>query len=324
MKILVIGSSGFVGRFLVQKLINNGYEVSGMDVIEADFKQNLVSFTKGDLVDKKIMSKACDGIDVIINLAAKHHDFGISREEFFRVNEKGMQIMLECAAEKNIKKIVFYSTVAVYGPHDYPVNEETNPKPVSDYGQSKLAAEKVLQKWIKEDNSREAVIIRPGVVFGPFNYANMYNLISNIAKSRFLPVGRNDNIKSVAYVENLVDATVFVMNNLKPGVSVYNYTDYPQTTTDKMLDVIYSALGKKKLKFHLPLAPILFFASIFDILGKVTGINFPITANRIKKFNTSTHFEAKKIRDAGFVQKVDIKTGLERMVKWYKEKITKK
>jgi nucleoside-diphosphate-sugar epimerase len=317
MKILVIGNSGFIGTYLSKKLIDVGFEVVGMDIKPPAANESVSSFVLGDVLNTEDIMKAAKGTEVIINLAAKHHDFGVSYEEFFNVNVQGTKNILDCAAQLGIKKFIFYSTVAVYGNVETHSVENTSPNPISDYGASKLAAEKVIYDWASQDLSRQTIIVRPTVVFGPGNYANVYNLIDKIYKRRFILVGKGDNIKSVAYVENLVDATVFLLKSLKPGIEIYNYSDYPQLTSEQIVKTIVPYVRCNVPKFKLPLKPVLMAANVFDILGKITGYNFPITASRIKKFNAVTHHKSDKIREFGFQAKVSISEGLKRMVEWY-------
>jgi len=256
-------------------------------------------------------------VDAVINLAAKHHDFGVSEEEFYSVNVKGTANILSCLDKLGIKKFIFYSTVAVYGDVLDCSDENTVINPVSVYGRTKLEAEKLICEWTAQDATRQAVILRPTVVFGPGNFANMYNLINSIYRRRFLFAGRGNNIKSVAYVENLTEATYFLLERIQPGVNIYNYSDYPQMTIEEIVRLIAHNLSRDMPGFKLPLGFALAAAGIFDLLGKITKYNFPITAYRIKKFNTSTCHKSDKIRELGFRQPVDLPEGFARMTRWY-------
>src|SRR6185295_6727588 len=185
------------------------------------------------------LSQAMEGADTVINLAAKHHDFGVSRREFFLINEDGTRCILEAMRQKRVKRFIFFSSVAVYGDVQECSHEGLPTNPSNDYGESKLAAEKLIEQWVREDAARAVVIIRPTVVFGPSNYANMYKLIDTIYKGRYVPVGKGDNIKSTCYVENLVDVTLFLMDRMAPGVAVYNYSDYDHLTSKQIVDIIH-------------------------------------------------------------------------------------
>jgi len=321
MKILVVGNAGFIGGYLTKELMDSGYEAVGMDINPPNPKENSCHFVLGNILNPEDIVRAAENVDLIVHLAAKHSDFGISREEFFNVNVKGTQNILDCAAKLGIKKFIFYSTVAVYGSQEGYTTEDTTPYPIVTYGESKLAAEKTIYNWTAEDPGREAIIIRPTVVFGPGKkYGNMYNLIDSIYKKRFVFVGDGENIKSVAYVENLADATVFLLEKLKPGVEIYNYSDYPQMTIAQIVGDIARYLSRGMPKIKIPLKPVMAAARIFDLLGKLTGYNFPITAKRIKKFNTATYHKADKIRASGFQPLIDSSEGFKRTVKWYLNK----
>jgi len=323
MKILVTGGSGFIGTFLVKALIQGGHKVIALDASKPNERSNY-EFIQGNILNTEDIIRTAKGVDAIISLAAKHHDFGVSEEEFFAVNGQGTKNVLDCATQLGIKKFIFYSTVAVYGDHAVPPNEDTITRPISVYGKSKLEGEKYINEWVSKDRNNQAIIIRPTVVFGPNNYANMHSLISSIYKRKFFFVGKGDNVKSIAYVENLVEATVFLLERMKSGVGIYNYVDYPQLTIKDTVNIISKCLSYDIPKLTIPLGPALAATSIFDVLGKITGYNFPITAYRIKKFNTETCFIADKIRKAGFEQRVALEDGFRRMIEWYVSKELRK
>lgn len=319
MDILVVGSAGFIGRYLTKRLTAAGHKVIGFDLTFDKAQGEMCECVVGNICNKENIIRALKDrkIDIIINLAAKHRDFGISEEEFFEVNEKGIRNLVECAAIYGIKKFLFFSSVAVYGSHKEAVTEDTMPSPVSQYGKSKLAAEKVLEKWAEEDKTREVLIIRPVVAFGPWNYANMYHLIKKIRDRKFVFIGKGTNIKSVAYVENLVEATVFLLDMRKPSINYFNYSDEPQMSIREIVDVISRHVGVRVPESKMPLFLALILTFPFDVLQKITGRVQPITAKRIKKFSTPTHFKADKIREAGFVQPISLEEGFKRTLEWF-------
>uniref|UniRef100_A0A7V1EIP2 NAD(P)-dependent oxidoreductase n=1 Tax=candidate division WOR-3 bacterium TaxID=2052148 RepID=A0A7V1EIP2_UNCW3 len=317
-KILVIGSSGFIGQHLIKQFLKRNFEIVGIDKYppknEIIFRYRHVT---GDILSIEDLTNVSKDVKFVISLAAKHHDFGITKEEYFRVNEGGTINLLNCMSKLNIKNLIFYSSVAVYGTQDSPTIEESPLIPDTDYGRSKLAAENAIKKWAEEDKTRSVIIIRPTVIFGPENYGNVYNLIDKIYKKRFIFVGDGSNIKSVAYVENLVDATLFLMDYLKPGLQIFNYSDEPQMTTREIVGIITEFMPHSIPKFKIPLSLAVSVGGIFDVLAKISGYNFPITAKRMKKFNTATHHKAEKIRQLGFKQRISIKEGFKRMIEWY-------
>jgi nucleoside-diphosphate-sugar epimerase len=322
MKIFITGHTGFIGQFLTKKLAKKNHTVIGLDLKPPSEDQARIcqSFT-GSILSREDLSKSVRGADLTISLAAEHHDFGVKRDDYFKVNVEGTGLLLDVASHEGINKLIFYSSVAVYGNQKNPTDENTLPAPNNPYGASKLDAEKVIEKWVAADKRRSAIIIRPTVIFGPNNFANMYNLIDKIYRKKFIFVGKGENIKSVAYVENLVDATVFLIDELKPGIQILNYVDEPQLTIAQTVDIISGYMLHRVPKIKIPLFVAVSFGSIFDLLAKITGHNFPITGARMKKFATSTHHTADKIRQLGFKQNVELKEGFRRMVEWYLARI---
>jgi nucleoside-diphosphate-sugar epimerase len=320
MAILLTGGSGFIGSHFHNALADE--ELINLDLVPPFFSHH-ANYIKGDIRIKSDIEKAVKGqrVKSIISLAAKHHDFGIGHDEYFDTNEEGTRILCAVASENGIREIVFFSSVAVYGNVDVVTTEMTPTVPESPYGASKLAAEKVLIEWAAEDATRRVLIIRPALVFGPHNRANMFNLIRQIESGYYFNIGRADHIKSIAYVENVVAATLFLQRTLATGVSIYNYADEPQLTVRQIGATIASAL-KKKIRFTLPLSIGLLFGLPFDLLIWITGKNLPISTARIRKLATATHHSAQKIFATNFVPQFTTENGLIKMVQWFRSQQT--
>ena len=319
---LITGGSGFIGSHFHNALPEE--KIINLDLVKP--KQNIKSdFVQGDIRNKDDVEKAIEGekVNLIISLAAVHHDFGISAKEYFDTNEKGTEVICEVASEQKINTIVFYSSVAVYGANTAPSNEEMEPNPNMPYGASKLAGEKVLEKWASANQTRKVLIIRPALVFGVNNTANMYKLIHQINLGVYFHVGKADNVKSIAYVKNVVDATLFLIDNLTSGVSIYNYADKPHLTSKEIANTISNKLDKK-VRITLPKFLGIMLGLPFDLGIRITGKNLPISSSRIKKLATETYHLAEKLTSEGFVPKFSTKQGLEEMVDWYKNTNKKK
>lgn len=321
MRAFVTGGGGFIGSFLCEKLSRESWTIKILD-IEKQSNSNIrpdnnkVEYVVGDILDYTTVSEAISDADLVIHLAAKHRFFGISEDEFYRVNVNGTKTILDAMTQRGIKNIIFYSSVAVYGDQHNPTDEKTIPCPNTPYGVTKLEAERLVNKWVSESVDRNALIIRPTVVFGPKNKGNMYRLIRQIDRRLFVPIGRGENIKSVAYVENLVDATLFLMNKGFKNIDIYNYADEPHKSFKEIVDLIYSNLGRSIHTFYLPAQLILAGLMPFDFISKMIGKDLPVTA-AIRKMNKSTYHSARKIRDVGFRQKDSLEAGLKRMIEWY-------
>jgi GlcNAc-P-P-Und epimerase len=314
--ILVTGNAGFIGTYLTKAFAKRGAKVSGIDLQLLRDSEDVVTQIQGNILDEAAVRKALHGADSVIHLAAAHKDFGIDKEEYYRVNVDGTKMLLQVASGMKIKKFVFFSSVAVYGASQ-PSSDDTTPNPNNDYGASKLKAEEAIRSWAQEDPSREIVILRPTVVFGPRNRANIFRLLRQVCDRQFIWVGNGENIKSVAYVENVVDATIMLLEKLVPGVLTLNYSDRPQLTTKEIVDIIARKAGISVPGRRIPLSLALPVARVFDLAGSLTGLDLPITSARIRKFNTPTCHHAEKIFAMGFQPRCSIEEGFEKNVQWY-------
>jgi nucleoside-diphosphate-sugar epimerase len=261
------------------------------------------------------------GVDQILHLAAAKGDWGISEEEYYRDNLEATRAIIEAGKDAGVKDWVFYSTVSTLGPHHEPVDEDADFNAINPYGASKAEAEKLFHQLAADDPETRVLIIRPSVVYGPGNppSTNIYRLVDAIYNRRFAMVGPGDAIKSTSYIENLLDATLFLMDRMERGVQTYIYVDEPALTTGTLVERIHNLLGKSPPSWHIPLSVASPIATVSDWAADLTGIDFPITAARIEKFNRSTNFDASKIREEGFEQPVSNKEALRKTVEWHLE-----
>ena len=318
MNILITGSNGFVGSRLMWVLEKKGNKVFGIDKRDYCLINKHPQTILGDIRKKEDLDNFTDkNIDMIIHCAAAKHDFGISKEEYFSNNEYGTEILMQYATERNSKKIIYYSTVSVYGHQNHPCDETAEFKSNTIYGDSKLAGEKIILKWQKEDKNRQVVILRPTIIYGPNNYANMYNLIDMMHRKPWIIIGRGNHIKSIVSLENQLDITYFSMDKLKQGIQTFNCIDKPYITVQQLMQIIALNKGFKVPKIIIPLYFAIFIGKIFDIIGKILNKDLPINSDRMKKFGTATDYRAEKIRKIGYTQKHTIEDEIARTCEWY-------
>jgi nucleoside-diphosphate-sugar epimerase len=318
MDILLTGSSGYIGTRLADRLNEQGSIIYGVDREPYD-GDSLSGVVTGDLLDCSTLEQMNADVDCICHLAAAKGDWGISKEEYYRDNLEATRQVIEAGVEAGVKDWVFYSTVSTLGPHHDPVDEDAGFNAIGPYGASKAEAEKLFHQLAENDPEARILIIRPSVVYGPGNppSTNIYRLIDAIYNRRFAMVGPGNAIKSTSYIENLLEATLFLMDRMQRGVQTYIYVDEPALTTETLVKRIYKLLGKSPPSWHIPLSIASPLAKISDWTANLTGIDFPITAARIEKFNRSTNFAADKIREEGFDQPVSNKEALQRTVEWH-------
>ena len=326
MRICVTGGNGFIGRQICGSLTRAGHAVVVLDLAPPDStSQAACTYIQGDVRNHDSCVAAFAGCDRVLHLAAAHKDFGITESEYFDVNEHGTATVCKAMITTGVRDLCFYSSVAVYGDAPPPRNELTTPSPTSHYGASKLAAERVAEGWAHDDASRRCLVIRPTVVFGPESRANMYSLVHQIATRRFVMVGDPETRKSLAYIDNLVSATMFLWGLSAKDCPVpaceriarYNYVDKPDIPVGELVGIISDHLFVPRPRLRFPLWLGLVAALPFDAVSLLTGLNLPISRARVRKLNTATVFESSKINAAGFSPAVSLNEGVARMVEWY-------
>lgn len=325
MSILVTGSSGYIGSRLAQQLRAQGREVYGVDR-DPCAAPALSGAVTGDLLAPSTLERTAFDVDCICHLAAAKDDWGLSEAQYYRDNVEATRAVIEAGKEAGVKDWLFYSTVSVMGPSHEAIDETAGFAPVNSYGASKAEAETLFYQLAAEDPAARVVIVRPSVVYGPGNPActNVYRLVDAIYKNQFVMVGPGKAIKSTSYIHNLLAATLFLMNHrlthhMERGVETYIYVDEPALTTGALVEEIYALLGKRRPPWRVPLKVASSLAAVFDVAASLTGINFPVTAARIRKFNRSTNFDGRALRKLGFAQPVSNEAALRATVKWHLE-----
>lgn len=310
----LIGGSGFIGQALLPRLIESGWTVRIIDIVEPAKLPERSEFQRADVTDRQQMVEALRGCQLVINLAAAHRDDIRPISLYHDVNVNGATNVCDAASEVGIDNIIFTSSVAIYGLQDG-VPDETSPaKPFNLYGQSKWEAEGVYRGWQDEANDRRRLlIVRPTVVFGPGNRGNVYNLLRQVASGRFLMIGSGENCKSMAFVKNVAAFLEHMAGRLdaSPGTFVYNYCDKPDLNMNVLIATIKEALGGSETTgLRLPYAFGMMIASVFDVAAALTGRTFPISRVRVQKFCANTIFAADKLKETDFTSPCSLKQAL--------------
>jgi len=156
--ILITGGSGFIGLHL-SRYLKKEYDVTAYDI--KDPGDNDIEFILGDVNDKEKLLQACQGIDVVIHLAAV---VGVKNTEddpvtTLNTNIIGTKNILEACAKNNVKKVILASSSEVYGePKILPIDESHIPMPVTSYGISKLASEEYVKSYAKMHNFKYSIL----------------------------------------------------------------------------------------------------------------------------------------------------------------------
>ena len=311
-KIAVIGGAGFIGTYLSKKFYRDSIDHKLFDINISDLNNSITSI---DVENLNSLNKIKDA-DTIINLAAIHRDDTLPISRYDDVNVQGAVNICAAARQQQIKKIIFISSVAIYG--FAPANTAENGKAnyFNDYGRTKYLAEQVYKKWQSENSeNRTLIIIRPTVIFGEGNRGNVYNLLEKIASNRFVMFGDGKNKKSMAYVENIVSFINYTLS-FKPGLHIYNYIDKPyfdmNTLVMKARKILFN---KDNVGIRLPVFLGILIGYFADLVSKITKKKFPISIIRVKKFLNTTQFNS-SVSETGFKPPFSLNEGLARTIKY--------
>ena len=305
-KITVIGGSGFVGTNLCRQFHLNQQD---FEIIDLKMSNQFPEKCKiADVRDIDTLRQAITG-DVVVNLAAVHRDDVWDKTEYQRTNVGGAQNIARVCTEKRIHKIVFTSTVAVYGFAE-PGTDESGPiNPFNEYGRTKFEAEEKLRKWQTKANN-SLIIVRPTVIFGEGNRGNVFNLLNQIASGKFMMVGKGENKKSMAYIGNIVaflDACIAT----EQKYGVYNYIDTPDLNMNELVSQVRTTLaGKNGVGLRLPYWLGLTLGYSADLVAGLIGRTLPISAIRVKKFASSTQFASRRMELDNFQPTFTLHEGL--------------
>lgn len=312
MKVTIIGASGFVGTRLLGLLEENkkDYTLRNIDKKQSHFFPQITEIA--DVRDVEAIKAKLKNTDVVVLLAAEHRDDVSPVSLYYDVNVEGMKNTLAAMEANGINRIVFTSSVAVYGLNKDNPNEEHSADPFNHYGKSKWQAEQVLKAWYKTHSDWNINIIRPTVIFGERNRGNVFNLLNQIAGGKFIMVGNGNNKKSMAYVGNIVEFIKFLIDNKCDGYNVFNYVDKPDFTMNELVAHVSKVLNRKILPLRAPYRLGILGGKCFDLLAFITKKKLSVSSVRVKKFCATTQFDSKKAHSSGFKAPYTLGEGLAR------------
>ena len=309
-RIFIIGGSGFVGSSLrnLFERNNSSFCIGDKRISEDNKNEVFVDVTK-----PKTLSKL-ENYDVIINLAAEHRDDVFPISKYDQVNVGGAKNVCNSARKFGINKIIFTSSVAVYGHTKRKTSESGKINFFNDYGRTKYEAEKVYIDWWNEDPKlRSLVIVRPTVIFGPNNRGNVFNLINSISNNRFIMIGNGKNVKSMAFVEN-VSSFIDYSLKLDKNFYLFNYIDEPSLDMNEIVYIIKRNLfNSKSIGMRIPKQIGMPIGVLADFFSKITKKALPISKIRIEKFLASSHFYSDSIPD-DFIAPFSLEDGLNKTI----------
>ena len=274
MKILVTGTSGFVGQshieFLKQQDVGVVSVGRGVAMPNTD-----LSISIPDYAAKDVWKKPLSGCDVVIHLAARVHVMHDVAENpldaFLEVNLNGTMNLAYAAANANVKRFVYVSSVKVNG--EYTTNqsftEQDIPNPQDPYAISKWQAEQVLRK-IEKETGMEVVILRPPLIYGAGVKANFASLLKLVDKGLPLPLLSINNKRSLIYLGNFVDAIISCAQHPNAAGQTYLVSDGEDVSMAQLVKKIALSLSRPSYLFPFPISLMRIF---FKLIGKTASLD---------------------------------------------------
>jgi nucleoside-diphosphate-sugar epimerase len=287
--ILVTGATGFIGRHLLPVLHQQGWQTTA--AVRDDFRQPLSIPIKaiqvGEIDDMTDWQEALLGIDTVIHLAGRSHILHetISNPEaaFIKVNTKGTINLVKQSLKAGVNHFIFVSSIhAMAAESDDILNENSPCHPDSPYGGSKLQAEQALINLAKDSNMTWT-ILRPTLVYGPGNRANMERLMKLIKRGLPLPFGAIKNRRSFVFVGNLVAAIITCLDHPNAANQIFLISDNQAVSTPQLIRLIAQQIQQPCQLLPVPTTLLRFLGYLGDRVESITGKNLPFNSYNIDR-----------------------------------------
>ncbi len=257
MRLLITGASGQVGSAVVEAALEKKFDVLGQ--VRKQKVDRVPTFNSEISLDTD-WTKALEGVDCVVHCAARVHqmnDNSTSPIEAYReVNTFGTLNLARQAAENNVKRFVFISSIKVNGEFtasNAPFVNDSENVPKDPYGLSKYEAEQGLWE-IAAKTGLEVVIIRPPLVYGPGVKANFLSMMRWVEKGIPLPLGAIHNVRSLVCLDNLVDLILTCCVHPNAKGEVFLVSDNDDVSTSQLLKMVAQAMSRPNRMLPIPMS----------------------------------------------------------------------
>jgi nucleoside-diphosphate-sugar epimerase len=330
---VLFGGLGFIGGHFARYLLTNKLtdilylvDLAPLNVstwpieLQEAYKKGQVRCLQLDVRQPITAAELPSHAELVANFAAVHREPGHEPHEYFTTNLLGAEHVCAWAERVDCPQIVFTSSIAPYGPTEEAKEESAIPVPVSPYGASKLAAEKIHMAWQRGGQDRQLTIVRPGVVFGAGEGGNVTRLIRSVLGRYFFYMGNRQTRKAGGYVKELCHALLWVMEKQreqKNAVQLFNFTMNPAPTVQEYVETVCKVAGVQRFVPAVPYALLLGASYLIEALSRPLGIHQPFSPVRIRKVVRSNNIIPGYLRDAGYTYHYTLE---EALADWYKER----
>ena len=327
MKILITGASGFIGSFIVEEALKKGFDTWA--AVRKSSSKEYLKDERINFIELNLSSKA----QLIEQLRGHNFDYVIhaagvtkclNKQDFHRINTEGTKNLLDAILELKmpLKRFVFVSSLSIFGaikeqqPYDE-IRETDTPKPNTEYGRSKLAAEKYLESL----GSRVPyIILRPTGVYGP-REKDYFMMAKSIKQHSDFAVGYKRQDITFVYVSDVVQAIFLALDKGENGRK-YFLSDGEVYQSTTFSDLIHEELGRPWwIRITAPVWVLRIITFCGEYIGKMTG---KVTALNNDKFNILRQRNWRcdiqpAIDELGYKPTVKLAEGVRKSIKWYKE-----
>ena len=327
MKILITGAIGFIGSFIVEEALKKGFDTWAA-VRKSSSKEYLkderINFIELNLSSKAQLIEQLRGHDFDYVVHAAGVTKCLNKQDFHRINTEGTKNLIDAILELQmpLKRFVFVSSLSIFGaikeqqPYDE-IRETDIPQPNTEYGRSKLAAEKYLESL----GSRVPyIILRPTGVYGP-REKDYFMMAKSIKQHSDFAVGYKRQDITFVYVSDVVQAIFLALDKGENGRK-YFLSDGEVYQSTTFSDLIHEELGRPWwIRITAPVWVLRIITFCGEYIGKMTG---KVTALNNDKFNILRQRNWRcdiqpAIDELGYKPTVKLAEGVRRSIKWYKE-----
>ena len=280
---LITGATGAIGSVLVGQLLEHGYEVRALVRSAQGRLPEAVKIFKGEITDCHALREAAAGTDVIFHLAAKLHINNPApalKADYRRINVDGTRCLVEAAQAAGVRRLVFFSTINVYGPSRprQVLNEDSPLRPDSWYAETKIEGEQIALAGVP------AVVLRLAAVYGPGMKGNYVRLLNALRRRRFAMIGDGRNRRTLVHMNDACAAALAAARHRGAAGRIYNVTDGRIHTLREIIEAMSSALSRRPPRFHLPVWPVRLAAGLIEDGLNLVGKRSPVGRATVDKF----------------------------------------
>jgi nucleoside-diphosphate-sugar epimerase len=319
--VLVTGGTGFLGAGLVRRLRSERARVRVLVRSPAKAKQLLnegIEVVLGEITDRGAVSASLDGVSVVYHLAGRLLVPGVQSTEYHRTHVEGTQLLLShCQREADLDRFVHCSTTGVLGPTgESPADERAPLRPTNVYEATKAEAEATVRSTWRD--GFPAVIVRPGLVYGPGDL-HLLGFFRAVLRRRFRPIGDRPVRVHPIYIDDMIEALISCSRGSNAVGECFHIAGREFVALADLADAIARAGGTSLPAGTIPLAAARALAFVGDRLPRQLRHLAPLTRTRLAFLTHSRVYDVGKAqRLLGFTASTDLSTGITATMAWYR------